>query len=222
MQVPRQQMVLTCGVTGSGKTTVSQHLLESLGALRVRSDVERKRLGRHCGDRPRTHSESAQGCTTPPRRVAPTSNWCAIATVIVDAGFPAIVDATFLRHADRQTFRELAERLGAQPTIVFCEAPRETLRHESQRELRGHRRVGRHARSAHASAQCVRNSSRRREDNRQADRYRYRSPDAAGAARRLQRSSRNEAVVRKQALLAKHEHGYLAVGQNLFESRFRG
>ena len=39
-----RSMVLTCGVTGSGKTTVSQHLLEALGAVRVRSDIERKRL----------------------------------------------------------------------------------------------------------------------------------------------------------------------------------
>jgi predicted kinase len=50
------------------------------------------------------------------------------AAVIVEAGFPAIVDATFLHHADRQRFRVLAERLGAQLTIVVCEAGTETLR----------------------------------------------------------------------------------------------
>ncbi|MGZ9059055.1 MAG: AAA family ATPase, partial [Burkholderiaceae bacterium] len=49
------------------------------------------------------------------------------AIIILDAGFPAIVDATFLRRADRAMFCELAEQLGAQPTIVFCEAARDTL-----------------------------------------------------------------------------------------------
>ncbi len=37
-------VIVMCGVSGSGKTTCSQALLESLGAIRLRSDVERKRL----------------------------------------------------------------------------------------------------------------------------------------------------------------------------------
>jgi len=37
-------LILTCGVTGSGKTTVAQVLLEQLGGVRLRSDLERKRL----------------------------------------------------------------------------------------------------------------------------------------------------------------------------------
>jgi len=125
-QVRRPRMVLTCGVTGSGKTTVSQHLLEVLGALRVRSDVERKRLAglattdhRHIG----IGSDLYDAATT--RRAYEQLMRAAI--VIVDAGFPAIVDATFLRRADRATFCELAEQLGAKPTIVLCQAARETL-----------------------------------------------------------------------------------------------
>ena len=127
VQVPRLHIVLTCGVTGSGKTTVSQQLLESLGALRVRSDVERKRLaGIAATDHGHTRIDAGLYDAATTRRTY--EQLMAIATVIVDAGFPAIVDATFLRHADRQTFRELAGRLGAQPAIIFCEAPREILR----------------------------------------------------------------------------------------------
>jgi len=37
-------IVITHGVTGSGKTVRSQALIESMGGVRVRSDVERKRL----------------------------------------------------------------------------------------------------------------------------------------------------------------------------------
>ena len=41
---PRPLLVLVSGVSGSGKSTVALELLQSLGAIRVRSDVERKRL----------------------------------------------------------------------------------------------------------------------------------------------------------------------------------
>ena len=37
-------IVITHGFSGCGKTTLSQSLLETVGALRIRSDVERKRL----------------------------------------------------------------------------------------------------------------------------------------------------------------------------------
>ncbi|MFO0691269.1 MAG: AAA family ATPase [Myxococcota bacterium] len=41
---PAARLVLTCGLAGSGKTTVSGALVEAIGAVRIRSDVERKRL----------------------------------------------------------------------------------------------------------------------------------------------------------------------------------
>ena len=40
----RPALIVHYGLSGSGKTTASQVILEHLGALRVRSDVERKRL----------------------------------------------------------------------------------------------------------------------------------------------------------------------------------
>ena len=43
-QSPAPAIVITHGVTGCGKTTLSQALLEQVGAVRIRTDVERKRL----------------------------------------------------------------------------------------------------------------------------------------------------------------------------------
>ena len=37
-------IVITHGLAGSGKTTLSQALLELIGVVRIRTDVERKRL----------------------------------------------------------------------------------------------------------------------------------------------------------------------------------
>ena len=43
-QPPRPALLITHGLAGSGKTTLSQALLELIGAVRIRTDVERKRL----------------------------------------------------------------------------------------------------------------------------------------------------------------------------------
>jgi predicted kinase len=52
----------------------------------------------------------------------------AAARAIVDAGWPAIVDAASLRRGDRDAFRELAHDLGVPFVIATCEAPEAVLR----------------------------------------------------------------------------------------------
>ncbi|MBC8119172.1 MAG: AAA family ATPase [Burkholderiaceae bacterium] len=76
MQVSPPLVLLVSGVTGSGKTTVAQHLLERLGAVRVRSDVERKRRAGLAATEPNSgRSGSALACMTPKPRALPTNNW---------------------------------------------------------------------------------------------------------------------------------------------------
>ena len=41
-RIPR--LIITCGLSGSGKSSLTQSLLGPLQAIRMRSDVERKRL----------------------------------------------------------------------------------------------------------------------------------------------------------------------------------
>jgi aminoglycoside phosphotransferase family enzyme/predicted kinase len=119
--------VLACGVTGSGKTTVAQHLLERLGAVRVRSDVERKRrAGLAANDHRR--DDLRAGLYDAATTQATYEAIGTAATAIVEAGFCAIVDATFQRRADRRTFAELATRHGAPCVLVVCEASEPTLR----------------------------------------------------------------------------------------------
>ena len=55
-QTPKPAIVLMHGLAGSGKTTRSQTLVEAIGGVRMRSDVERKRLH---GLLARTHGRSA-------------------------------------------------------------------------------------------------------------------------------------------------------------------
>lgn len=115
---PRPALIITCGLSGSGKTHVSGELVACSEAIRIRSDVERNR--------------------TPPEREGQRYTDEGIERVyerlladtgaIVDAGFPVIVDATFIRRARRDQFRELAERKGVPFRIFHCTAPDAVLR----------------------------------------------------------------------------------------------
>jgi aminoglycoside phosphotransferase family enzyme/predicted kinase len=124
---PRPALLVTHGVSGCGKSYHSEALVESLGAVRIRSDVERKRLfGLTPGDR------------TPAVRVAEVygdeasrvtyERLLALARTILAAGWPAIVDATFLKRAHRAPFRLLAEELGVPFALLTFACTAEELR----------------------------------------------------------------------------------------------
>ena len=123
----RPAIVLMHGLSGSGKTTVAQGLLERLGAIRVRSDVERKRL-QGLDARARIGAGLDAGLYGPESTRRTYERLAEAARAIVDAGFTAIVDAASLRLADRATFRHLAHDLGVPFAIAACEAPKAALR----------------------------------------------------------------------------------------------
>jgi len=105
---PRPGMlVLLHGVSGSGKTWGAQRMLEATGALRIRSDVERKRAhGLHA----LASSGSASGAGLYASSVTQDTyaRLAALAREIVRAGYPVLVDATFLRASQRAPFLQLA------------------------------------------------------------------------------------------------------------------
>jgi aminoglycoside phosphotransferase family enzyme/gluconate kinase len=120
-------LVAVCGVSGSGKTTVARELIEQLGAVCVRSDVERKRLA---GLTPaaRTGAAVAAGLYADPVTRATYRRLAEVAAKVADAGFPGIVDATFQRGSDRQSFAAAAAQRDARCAFVLCEASPATLR----------------------------------------------------------------------------------------------
>jgi aminoglycoside phosphotransferase family enzyme/predicted kinase len=126
--VPRPKvLILAGGVSGSGKTTLAQTLLEDNGAVRLRSDVERKRL--HGFDPlARSGSTLGAGLYTPRATRATYDRLAALARALLATGFPVIVDATFLHAADRLAFIRLARDNDAQCTLLWCDAPIDVLR----------------------------------------------------------------------------------------------
>lgn len=121
------RLVIAYGVSGSGKSWLSHRLLATVGAIRLRSDVERKRL-LGLGARDRTHSGLDAGAYAADTNARTYDRLLEASAVALDAGWPTIVDATFLRAADRDRFRALARERGVPFTILACEADVETLR----------------------------------------------------------------------------------------------
>jgi uncharacterized protein len=126
--LPRpRQLLLTHGVSGSGKSWVSQALVERLGVLRLRSDVERKRL---CGLPALARSASAVECGLYDEDMtrATYRELACRAREVLDAGFPALIDAACLQRWQRETFYEIAAQLRVPWRIVSCHAADATLR----------------------------------------------------------------------------------------------
>ena len=119
-------LIITHGVSGSGKSTVIDQLFTDVPAVRVRSDVERKRLAGMAAD---AHSASGLGTDlySPAMTERTYARLAELAEGIIAAGFPAVVDATFLDAARRADFAALAERLQVPFVIIDCEAPQAVL-----------------------------------------------------------------------------------------------
>jgi uncharacterized protein len=118
-------LVLTCGLSGSGKSTVALRLAEALGALRVRSDVERKRL----------HGLAPTARVDDPARLYGAEatrrtydRLLAIARTAIAGGVGVVLDAAYLRRDERRQAQALAEAMGAPFAIVECRAAVEVLR----------------------------------------------------------------------------------------------
>jgi len=122
----RPWLFITYGLSGSGKTHHTQQLLEAIGALRVRSDVERKRL---FGLDPlaRSCERNELDLYTPEATQRTYAHLAQQAVMGLQAGFTVIVDATFTQQAQRDTFRHLAAQLRVPYGILAFHAHHETL-----------------------------------------------------------------------------------------------
>lgn len=129
LQPPVAGLVLMHGVSGCGKTGVSQGLLEVWGAVRVRSDVERSRVPLPAGDAARY---------APAQVAAVYERLHALAEGALRAGHRVILDATHLDAAQRRAAIAIAEGLGCPWAIVHAHAPLDTLRTRiAQRRVQG-------------------------------------------------------------------------------------
>ena len=124
---PHPAIVVTHGLSGCGKTTLTQGLLEWIGAIRIRTDVERKRLhGLEAGAR--SGSRLDEGLYAPDATERTYRRTLELAEAVAAAGGVAIVDGTFLKRWQRDLFRARAAALGCPFAILAFTASEATLR----------------------------------------------------------------------------------------------
>ncbi|MFP4560534.1 MAG: AAA family ATPase [Thiohalorhabdus sp.] len=120
-------LIVARGVTGVGKSLVSVPLLARLGGVRIRSDVERKRLA---GLEPEAASGSAVGGGIYAEELTERTygRLLELARPSLAAGFPVYLDATYLAAERRQAARALAAELEAPFVILDLHAPERVIR----------------------------------------------------------------------------------------------
>ena len=128
---PPGDLILTCGLSGSGKSHLSGRLLGRLPAIRLRSDVARKKLAGIAvlGDSQSPVDDALYSAVQSDRTF---DHLLGLARNLLLAGERVIVDATFIERGRREQFNEMAAEVGVPITILYCEATDDVLQQRLQ------------------------------------------------------------------------------------------
>jgi aminoglycoside phosphotransferase family enzyme/predicted kinase len=126
MDAERPAIVIMHGVTASGKSSLSERLVSAIHAVRIRSDLERKRLE---GVAPLARrifgvGEGAYGTAS---TQATYGRLLELAESALDGNCSVVIDATFLEASHRALFRGLALDRDCPFLIVSCASDAATL-----------------------------------------------------------------------------------------------
>ena len=126
-------LLLTCGLMGSGKTTLAKQLAVATGATLLRSDVVRKELA-GVTNQP-DHSTYQCGLYSPSMTEQTYRELAVRAEASLSTGCSVIVDAAFGDSALRRRFRELAADYGRRAWLLHVHCPDQiTLQRLKQRK----------------------------------------------------------------------------------------
>jgi aminoglycoside phosphotransferase family enzyme/gluconate kinase len=134
-RIPNPYLLATVGLSASGKSCVSAAMAGELGLIRLRSDVERKRIH---GLPPLAQSQSSTGDNlyTEAATEKTYHRLSTLAETLLASGLPVIIDAANLKEKERGLFASLAEAQGIPFALLHCDAPDE-LRRDWIRKRKG-------------------------------------------------------------------------------------
>jgi len=127
IQTKKPQIILMQGFSASGKSTVSQKIIDHSSVIRIRSDVERKRLFNKI-NQPDSKETINEGIYNPRVSEKVYQFLSEQVQVITGSGFSVIVDAAFLKYWQREIFQQLASSLNVSYTILQLVASENVLR----------------------------------------------------------------------------------------------
>jgi predicted kinase len=114
------RLLITSGVMGSGKSTVARAVAARLGAVVIRTDAVRKRLG-GVGIHERATTGFEEGLYTSDMSNRTYAKALRLAAEVLGAGWTVIVDGSFSKAAERAEARGVAQRLGLAHATLWCE-----------------------------------------------------------------------------------------------------
>lgn len=124
---PEGRIIITHGLSGSGKSYWSKQLVESMGCIRIRSDLLRKSLAGFSATE-RTESDLGAGLYSGTKSTDLYLTMADLAVRIARTGETVIVDAASLTYEQRQILRTTASASNIATILVsFCASP-ETLK----------------------------------------------------------------------------------------------
>lgn len=121
-QAAQGRLIVTCGLSGAGKSTFARTLAERIDAIHIRSDAVRKHLA---GVGLTEHGEAiySEAYTT-----ATYAKLIELGVLLAECGYAVILDAKFDRHDFRRKLVEKATSFDLSVRFVYCYAPLDVLK----------------------------------------------------------------------------------------------
>jgi hypothetical protein len=128
-------LLVTHGLSGAGKSVLTQQIAEQTGAIRIRTDVERKRLAGVPGSK-RTSLDLEKGLYAPDITRRTYEKLKIMAGELLKADYSVILDGTFLRHEQRKIMEEAAREAGVPFVILEVTGSEPVLRQRISDRIR--------------------------------------------------------------------------------------
>lgn len=133
-------LFITCGLMGSGKSTIASALASELGLHRLSSDQVRKELA-SVPEHSRVLAAYGTGIYSPESTAATYRELLARAEKALSAGQSVIIDATFRSRAERDLCRALAEKMSVPICIIRTTSPEGAIKQRLDLRLSDSREV---------------------------------------------------------------------------------
>jgi predicted kinase len=127
-------LVIMNGLSGSGKTFVAGRLMAALPAIRVRSDIERKRIS-SLNEAESSGSGVGEGIYTAQVSADVYARLFDLARIILCTGHNVILDAAFLRESDRTAALAVAEECSCPSVVIEVTASKKVMRKRIRQRL---------------------------------------------------------------------------------------
>jgi len=127
-------LIITCGLPGTGKSTLARSVAERTGFTVLSSDIVRKEMVGLAAKEHR-YEAFAKGIYTPDFTERTYLELLKRARTLLLAGRSVILDASFIRRSHRKPAFRLAQETGAQFACVLLEVPPQTVRSRLARRL---------------------------------------------------------------------------------------